>query len=212
MKYKLGVPELDEQLDGVDGGTNVLVTGSAVSGKHDFVRRTISAGIEGDDGVVYVTTNEPADEVLDEYDYDESRFAVVDCVSESQGVGETTESETVRVAGSPSDMTGIGIKVSDVLDEFWETRGIERNRVCLDSVSTLLMYSDLETVFRFLHVFTGRVRSVGGLGVFLIDPGMHDEKDYSTLRQLFDATVEFDDGRVRVNGFSDEPTDWVRME
>jgi len=27
------------------------------------------------------------------------------------------------------------------------------------SLSTLLMYSDLQTVFRFLHVFTGRIRA-----------------------------------------------------
>ena len=215
MKYKLGVSGIDERLDGVDGGTNVLVTGSATSGKHELVRKAVSTGIEEKEGVVYVTTNDPADEVLGRYDEEVGdRFAVVDCVSESHNL-DTEASETVRVAGSPSDMTGIGIQVSDVLEEFWENRGIERNRVCLDSVSTLLMYSDLETVFRFLHVFTGRVRSVDGFGIFVIDPGMHDDRDYSTLRQLFDATVEFDENsgkRVRVNGLTDEPTDWVSLE
>jgi len=37
--------------------------------------------------------------------------------------------------------------------------GIEQNRVMVHSLSTLLMYSDLQTVFRFLHVFTGRIQS-----------------------------------------------------
>jgi KaiC/GvpD/RAD55 family RecA-like ATPase len=214
LKYKLGVSGIDERLGGVDGGTNILVTGSATTGSHEFVRRAVSTGIEKDDGIVYVTTNEPAEEVLGQYNGARDRFTVVDCVSESQNV-DTDVSDTVRLAGSPSDMTGVGIEVSDILKELWENRGIERNRVCLDSVSTLLMYSDLETVFRFLHVFTGRVRSIEGFGLFVIDPGMHDDKDYSTLRQLFDATVEFDkdDGnRVRVSGLTEEPTDWVPLE
>jgi len=61
-------------------------------------------------------------------------------------------------------MTGIGIKLSEYLQEFYETRGVTQNRVLLHSVSTLLMYSDLQTVFRFLHVFTGRIQSADALG------------------------------------------------
>ncbi|MFP4187871.1 MAG: RAD55 family ATPase [Halobacteriales archaeon] len=213
LKYKLGVPRIDKDIGGVKGGTNVLVTGDATTAKDEFLRRTVTTGVENDEGVVYVTTNDPAEKVLEEHEVvDHDRFAVVDCVSESQGVSDIETSETVRTTGSPSDMTGIGIQVSDILEEFWEVRGIKQNRVCLNSVSTLLMYSNLETVFRFLHVFTGRVRSVEGLGIFLIDPGMHDEKEFSTLQQLFNATVEFDDGRVRVDGLTDEPTDWTELE
>jgi hypothetical protein len=89
--------------------------------------------------------------------------------------------------------------------------------VFVDSISTLLMYSNLETVFRFLHVFTGRIRSIDGLGIFVLDSAMHDEKEYTTLRQLFDGVVEVeadDDGvsRVRVVGLSDNPTEWVTLD
>lgn len=215
MKYKLGVPSIDDTLGGIDGGTSLLVTGTTPS--YSFSHETISESIESDEGTVYVTTESSAREVLEEYeDYDTSRFGVVDCVSESQGLEDTERKDRVRFAASPSDMTGIGIEVSDLLEEFWENRGIERNRVCLESISTLLMYSDLETVFRFLHVFTGRVRSIDGLGLFFIEPGMHEEKDYSTLRQLFDGRVEIEknDGgtRLRVSGLTDEPTDWVSVE
>jgi hypothetical protein len=57
------------------------------------------------------------------------------------------------------------------------------------SLSTLLMYSDLQTVFRFLHVFTGRVQSVDGLGLFSIDSTAHDDQSLNTLKQLFDGIV-----------------------
>jgi archaellum biogenesis ATPase FlaH len=86
-------------------------------------------------------------------------------------------------------MTGIGIKLSEFLQGFYQNRGIERNRVMLHSLSTLLMYADLQTVFRFLHVFTGRIQSVDGLGVFAIDDSAHDDQTMNTLKQLFDGIV-----------------------
>lgn len=59
----------------------------------------------------------------------------------------------------------------------------------LHSLSTLLMYADLQTVFRFLHVFTGRIQSVGGLGVFTIDADAHDDRTMNTIKQLFDGII-----------------------
>lgn len=212
LRYKLGVPQLDRSLGDVPEGTNLLVADTSMSGEAGFVAEVVSEGVENGEGTVYVTTDDTAEECLGRYDAaGTDRFGVVDCVT---GSHETEEPhEMVEFADSPSDMTGIGVKVSSLLKEFREERGIERNRVFLDSVSTLLMYSDLETVFRFLHVFTGRIRSIDALGVFVIDPDMHDEKEYSTMRQLFDGVVEVeedDEGtRVRVVGLTDEPTDWV---
>jgi len=51
------------------------------------------------------------------------------------------------------------------------------------------MYADLQTVFRFLHVFTGRIQSVDGLGVFCIDSTSHDDQAMNTLTQLFDGVI-----------------------
>jgi len=205
---------MDEAVGGVEPGTNLLVSGPSIPEKSDFVDSVISEGTSSDDGIIYVTTKTSADGILGKYEnYDKDRFSVVDCVSKKQGVGEIQETQTVRFASSPEDMTGIGIEVSNLLDRFWGELGIERSRACLESVSTLLMYSDLETVFRFLHVFTGRIRSVDGLGVFVIESDMHEEKDYSTLQQLFDGTVEFDDdGRFRVAGSPEASTDWMEFE
>lgn len=216
MTYNIGVPQIDRSLGGVAEGTNLLVTGDAMSGRDEFVDEVVSEGTENGEGTVYVTTDGTAGDLLGRHGgNDLDRFGVVDCVTESQGNEEPNE--TVKFASSPSDMTGIGVKVSSFLKEFHEERGIEDNRVFVDSVSTLLTYSNLETVFRFLHVFTGRIRSVDGFGVFVFDSVAHDEKEYSTLRQLFDGVVEVEKDedevvRVRVVGLGDEPTEWVVLE
>ncbi|MFB6256893.1 MAG: recombinase RecA, partial [Haloplanus sp.] len=56
------------------------------------------------------------------------------------------------------------------------------------------------TVFRFLHVFTGRVQSVDGLGLYAIDSAAHDDKTMNTLKQLFDGVIEtHEDGEPTAN-------------
>ena len=47
-------------------------------------------------------------------------------------------------------------------------------------------------MFQFLHVFTSRVESVDGLGLYTIESTAHDAETLSTLDQLFDAAIELD--------------------
>ncbi|MDY6779455.1 MAG: ATPase domain-containing protein [Halobacteria archaeon] len=218
--YKMGVGGLDDQVSGVRGGTNLLVTGPAMSGKERFASTVLSQGIQNGDATIYVTTKDSVDEVTGRYrdveGYDDEKFGVVDCVTQNQSSGGKEDTSTVKFASSPEDMTGIGIKVSELLTSFSEENGYERNRICVNSVSTLLMYSNLQTVFRFLHVFTGRVRSAEALGLFFLDSEMHDEKDYSTLKQLFDGSVEVRDTdpevEVKVTGLGNQSTGWVPLD
>lgn len=217
MRYELGLQRMDELIGGVPAGTNLLVRGTSMSGKDEILRAVVTYGIGNGEGTVYVTTNLSADELFERRSLEVCGdcLGVVDCVTESRG-GEPEESETVKFASSPSDMTGIGVKVSELLEGLRNERGIERNRVIVESISTLLMYSNLETVFRFLHVFTGRVRSIDAVGIFVIDSEMHEEKAYLTLRQVFDGVVEVEEDeegrtRLRIVGLTDEPTDWVTL-
>ncbi|QKG94082.1 recombinase RecA [Halorubrum salinarum] len=185
--YEL-TPHFDAE---VEPGTNILLTGPPLSGKRSIMMDVLAAGTDRDEGAIVVTTKDGADRVLRDYEkrtpYERKPVAVVDCVTRQQG-GETRESDRIKYASSPVDMTGIGIKLSEFLQAFGD-RGIERNRVMVHSLSTLLMYSDLQTVFRFLHVFTGRVQSVDGLGLFSIDSTAHDDQAMNTLKQLFDGII-----------------------
>ncbi len=178
----------------IEPGTNILVSGPPLTGKRALTLDVLAEGTHADQGAIIVTTKDSADRVLELYrrrvDYENRPVAVVDCVTRQQGIGDARDDERVKYTSSPVDMTGIGIKLSEFLETFSRDRNIRENRVMLHSLSTLLMYADLQTVFRFLHVFTGRVQSVDGLGMFCIDSTAHEDRTLNTLKQLFDGVVE----------------------
>jgi KaiC/GvpD/RAD55 family RecA-like ATPase len=183
-------PHLDVE---IEPGTNLLLSGPPLTGKRSLARDILVDGVRAGEGAIVVTTKDSAQRVLknigEQIDYEGRPVAVVDTVSRQQGVNDVRDSDLVKYTSSPVDMTGIGIKLSEFLQAFYGDRQIRRNRIMLHSLSTLLMYSDLQTVFRFLHVFTGRVQSVDALGLFAIDDSAHDDQTMNTLKQLFDGIV-----------------------
>ncbi len=187
-------PRLDAE---VEPGTNILLTGPPLTGKRSLCLDLLADGVQNGEGAIAVTTKDSAERVLKDFEsrtpYKSKPFAVVDCVTKQQGVGNVREDSRIKYASSPVDMTGIGIQLSEFLEAFYKDRNIKKNRIMLHSLSTLLMYSDLQTVFRFLHVFTGRIQSVDGLGLFCIDSTAHDAQTLNTLKQLFDGVVETDE-------------------
>lgn len=196
-------------------GGSYLLAGPAMSGKYELMLDFVAEGVDHGDGILFVTTNESVGPILDDI---ESRVGplpdqlrVVDCVAERQGAEGEYPPSRVEYVSSPGDLTGIGIGVSEQLRRI-DQADVGRVRICFYSLSTLLMYAELETVFRFLHVLSGRVDSIGALGLFALDPTTHDESTVNTLKQLFDGVVEvrLDDGQqARVVGIPGGSGEWV---
>lgn len=180
----------------LDPGTNLLVAGPAMAGKQRFGLETLAAGSNDGEGAIVVSTKDAGPRLLDTYadqvGITDPLIGVVDCVTKQQGMAPEAD-DRIRYASSPVDMTGIGINLSTLLESFYTEHGRERNRVLLSSLSTLLMYADLQTVFRFLHVFTGRIQSADALGLYCIDSSAHDAQTMNTLKQLFDGQLTLSD-------------------
>jgi KaiC/GvpD/RAD55 family RecA-like ATPase len=204
-------------VDDLDSGS-YLLAGPAMSGKYDLLLSFIAEGIESGDGALFVSTNEDAGGVIgdveDRMGAVPDHFRLVDCVSE-RGGGDALPADRVEYVSSPGDLTGIGIGVSEQLRRFDEST-VEQTRLAFYSLSTLLMYAELETVFRFLHVLTGRIGSIDAVGVFAVDPTTHDESTVNTLKQLFDGMIELretEGGReVRLVGVDGGPTEWMPQQ
>ncbi|MEF8785025.1 MAG: ATPase domain-containing protein [Haloarculaceae archaeon] len=196
----------------VDPGTNILISGPPLTGKRRLAMDILAHGAANGEGSVIVTTRDSSDRVISDYQSRlvapaDADIGVVDCVTQHQGRS-ASDTELVKYASSPVDMTGIGIKFSEFVEEFYTERGVQQNRILMDSLSTLLMYSDLQTVFRFMHVFTSRIEDADALGLHVIESTAHDVEAMNTMKQLFDGIVEVDDQReltVQLPGASATP-------
>ena len=84
-----------------------------------------------------------------------------------------------------------------------------------DEVTLLAYVDDFTSVFRFLNTTTGRIRSAGGLGIFVLDPDAQDQQTNHTLARAFDGRVEVresgDGYELRVRGLENQPEEWQRF-
>lgn len=103
------------------------------------------------------------------------------------------EAWTVETVENASDLTGLGIELSDFLGRAHEAESVDQLRLCFDSVTALLQYADVKRTFRFLHVVTGRVKSANAVAHYHLDPAAHDEQTLATIKGLFDAVVDVDE-------------------
>lgn len=183
-------------------GSSLLLSGPSpvVTGR---LYDTIAGGVADGEAAVVISTGDGAGTVIRQLErrggLTEERIGIIDAAGERGYEGGVT----VRDLGSPGDLTGMSLEFAK-LSETLVGAGVDgRIRVGLNSVSTLMMYTDVRTVFRFLHVFTSRIQSAELFGVFAMDPEMHDHQTTSTVRAVFnaEARVSEDDVDLRGSGF-----------
>ena len=177
--YRLGIG--GEELP---AGTSVMVIGPPMSGKESLLNSIVAEGLASGDAVIIITTQETGESVAGRFQGAE-KLRIIDCMSRPLGLDAADTPHIKRVSG-PMDLTGMGVRVSQFLEEF---KG-SNVRLCVVSLSTLLMYSSLQAVFRFMHVLAGRVSVAGALCACAVEEGMHDPQTVSTLKQLFGAVIE----------------------
>ena len=219
--YTLGIKELDAVIGGIKKGSNIMLIGPPMCGKEIILFSILFYGAEkNENAVITVSTRESAIHILEWFKEQKlilplARVGIVDCVTKTLG-GASVENENIKIASSPVDLTGIGVKISQFFEEYFMKKNIRKTQLHINSLSTILMYSNIQTVFRFLHVFTGRIKAAGSLGIYVLESGMHDEQSISTLKQLFDGLIEIksenDKNFIRAVGLSPKPTPWFEYE
>ena len=200
-------------------GSSVLVAASDRAGSR-LARRLVLAGDDHGEGMVVVSTGSSGRQVVEdclaaEPDLDTGRLGVVDA-SGAEDI-ETETDARLGAVSSTGDLTGVSIEFSRVYSALYEA-GVERIRTCFDSVSMLLMYTDFRTITRFVHTMTGRVSKTRGLGVFVLDPAMHEPQVVQTLARLCDARIDLQRTEDRtgyeldIQGPGDQPRGWQPVD
>lgn len=189
-----------------DDGSNLLVSGPSMESK-EVLYDVIAEGLRDDQSAIVIATDQGAGAVVraleNRVELVPDRLGVIDATGEA-GESVDVSNARVRTLGSAGDLTGLSLEFAKLLQGLEDVGNADEVRVGVATVSTLLMYTDVRTVFRFLHVFTSRIRSAELFGTFALDPGMHEDQTTNTVRAIFDAEarVSGDDTEVRGSGFS----------
>lgn len=208
------VETTEDVVDQLRGAHNVLVQAPSLErAGSEACTRLLSVASPSSTDVLSVTFNRSPDDRLEEWraldgphDAANLGFVVVgDQLRSAAASGPSSAPATPEPGGptvvsvsSPGDLTGIGLRLGDLL-EGWADDD-HRLVVCFDSLTTFLQYADLRSVFTFLHVLAGRVTDAGGLAHYHLDPAAHDDATVHALLELVDASVALDDdGRWRVS-------------
>jgi hypothetical protein len=194
--YDLGDALPTGEPTALDPGSSLLVSGPAFSGQQDVLFDVLAAGGNPDEGALVVTTDLAGERVRRAY-RDRTGGGDDLYVVDARGGATGTQSggERLQTVSSPGDLTGIGINVVRCLRALRD-RGVDRVRIGLHSISTLVQYLDHVTVFQFLHTLVGRVQATDHMLVASLVDGP-DERTFATVGSMFDVLLQIreqDDG------------------
>jgi len=196
MKLTSGVKRLDALLDGgIPGGSAVLVYGPPFLGKETLAHRFFLANLaQGVPGVMVLTNQATGDfrtalTGLDPAYLQQEKKGLAKYVDTySRSIGADGSIPNAEFLDGALDLNGISLAVNKSQRDFIGTH--DQNVLVLDSVSTLIAYSNPQTAFRFLQTLIGRTRRIGSTGFYLLDHGMHNEAEIQMFKNLMSGVIE----------------------
>lgn len=194
----------DLPLEGVEAGTNILVSGPSESGAREVALRLVVTGAARNEGLLLVSADVSGRSLLERCEsigtpLDRTRLGIVDCAGAGVDDQQRFSGHLESIQG-PGDLNAIGRQLS-ILYETLAEKDLDGTRIGVFSVSSLLLHAPLRRVSRFVHMLTGRVIATGDLGVFLVDSAAGDRRATETLERFCDRRVTVrreDDGRPAV--------------
>ncbi|HNX17841.1 MAG TPA: hypothetical protein PKM50_05895 [Methanoregula sp.] len=221
--YKSGIPQIDQVTGGFEAGTNLLLLAPSLSYAEQFAY-ALTKPLPGE-YTIMLSTNERASEVIDQFrssGADKRFIGVIDAITKSSTPA-VSDTERFMFVTNPTDLTGIGIKFSHMVDLIFdgtfskEVTGLfpPPVRFCVNSVSTLLMYRKLEVLYQFLHVMSAKLKKIEGFGIYILNSEAFDDKTISLIKQLMTVVIEIkverSDNYFRVMGVHGINADWHKF-
>ena len=217
--YAVGGALPDPAPDTFPTGTNLLLVGNESTGAATVTYRLLAVAPQYGEAAVLVTTERTVAAHVEAYRSTLSDPDDLDHLFVVDGSHSGLERDSgglsparVEAASSPADVTGLGIGLTNQL------RSIpgDRARVALLSLSPIVDRLGPEKTFAFFHVLTSRVRNADLLGLFAVDPTLHEPDTVRIFRSLADGSLRFrttDDGRkqFRGTGVVDAISDWTDL-
>ena len=221
--YKSGIEQIDQLSGGFEAGTNILILAPPMS-YADQLAYALTKPLEGEYAII-LSTNERAAEVVDYFKLSgtDKRFVgVIDAITKSS-TPSIVDTPRLMFVSSPTDLTGIGIKFSNMIETIFEGEFSDGEaglfpppiRFCVNSISTLLMYRKLEVLYQFLHVLTAKLKKIEGVGIYILNSESFDDKTLSLVKQLMNCVIEIkieqNTSYLRIQGIRGVNSDWQKF-
>ena len=136
---------------------------------------------------IYITVNRPYQQIislLKKNNIDTSAIFFIDAVTKETGGSEVQVNNCIFL-DSPTNLTDITIALHKAV----ELMGNKKKFIFFDTLSTLLIYNNGQTVVKFAHFLTGRMREWNTKGIIISIQKEMDEKLTSQLIQFCDEKV-----------------------
>ena len=222
--YKTGISLIDEVKGGISPGSNVLILAPSMS-SGEKLGYAIMRPQEGEFALVLTTVMRSVD-LLDFFsseEFNRDAIGVIDSVTKlsTPDVSDTTQ---VKYVSSPSDLTGIGIKFSSIVESIFNGEFPPSDqalfpppiRFYIDSLTTLLMYRKLEVLYQFLHVMTSKLKKMEAIGIYILNNESFDERTLSLMKQLMNVVIEVKSEQhgdfLRIRGVPGASQEWVQFK
>ncbi|MEM0333241.1 MAG: hypothetical protein QXX30_02120 [Candidatus Aenigmatarchaeota archaeon] len=138
---------------------------------------------------IYITVNKPYENLikyLEDNGIDTKNIFFIDAISKVASQ-EMKITENCLFIPSPSHLTDLGIALTEALETMEKK---ESKFLILDSISTMLVYNDFESVAKFVHFIITRLRIFGLVGLLISIEKLIDERMLNVLKEMCDEVVE----------------------
>lgn len=210
MKVATGIRRLDDLLGGgVPPNSATLLYSPPFIGREVLARLFLLTGMRSGVPGVQVLTDQAAGEMRKEFqamdphfpDFERNGLAqFVDCYSRTIGV--LDQEPNVEYVDGVVNLNQVSLAVNSAERKL--IREHADHRLVIDSVSTLIAYTNAATAFRFLQVLVGKTKAAGATVFMTMEQGMHTEAEVQMVKHLVNGVIELkqEQGKyfVRVEG------------
>ncbi|MBS3113216.1 hypothetical protein J4418_03985 [Candidatus Woesearchaeota archaeon] len=148
---------------------------------YEFINLELLRMLSAQKGVVggYVSVNRPFNDLslkLKSSNISLDNLFFIDCITKEVG-GKSIDSPNCVYIDSPKSLTDIGIAMHQFIVH---TKDYEKF-LYVDSISTLGIHNDSNTMLRFIHFLTGKIRLWGIQGVMV---ALHEDSDQRLIAEI----------------------------
>lgn len=195
-RVETGVKRLDDMLDGgIPAGATALLYGPPFIGKDVLARLFLLAGCRKGIPGILLLTGDAASDVRKQlagmdprYPEYEANGLVHFVDTYSRSIGAEDEHPCCEYVDSPVNLNAVSLAVNNaqrkIISQYAE------HRLVVDSLSTIITYTNAQTTFRFLQILVGKAKRAGATTVMLLEQGMHADNEVQTFKHLADGVIE----------------------